>query len=30
MEIQCANKCGNLTEEDSKFCESCIEMEAAK
>lgn len=27
MEIQCDNKCGNLTVEGSKFCEPCKEME---
>ena len=27
MEIQCVNRCGNLTAEGSKFCESCEEME---
>lgn len=27
MEIECANKCGNLTVEGSKFCEICKEME---
>lgn len=24
--IECANRCGNLTMEDSEFCESCEEM----
>jgi len=27
MEIDCANKCGNLTMENSKFCEMCEEMD---
>lgn len=25
--IECANRCGNLMQENSKFCESCEEME---
>ena len=27
MEIECANRCGNLTVEGSKFCDICKEME---
>ena len=27
MEIECENKCGNLTEEGRNICEDCIEVE---
>lgn len=27
MEIQCKNKCGNLTVEGSEFCDPCKEMD---
>ncbi len=26
MEIECKNKCGNLTEEDSEYCDTCNEV----
>jgi len=30
MEIMCANRCGQLTIEDSDFCEDCIETDKNK
>lgn len=29
MEIECENKCGNLTEEGSQYCETCNDDELA-